>query len=154
MAYNNKKYENKGGPKSGNRNNNGNKKFTPTKPVSIELPFVVSGVTSRGDEFNADSASELVGEMTKAGFYDKQTVMAKCAKSILHGEGAKGSAELARFMGLNVESGMASLLFFGRGVEYSELMEDMAVVPRVRFDRESGDVTCISSFEVVPLAEA
>lgn len=156
MSYNNgKKFEgnNKGGyNKGGNRNNN--KKFTPSKPVTVQVPFVVSGVTDRGYEYNADSANTLVSELVEAGCFKKLTVMADCDKATLFGNDAKGSVKLARIMDFDANSGQMSLLFFGRNVDHAEKMNDMAVVPSVLFDRESGDVTNIASFRVVPLTEA
>ena len=53
----------------------------------------------------------------------------------------------------SAESGNVDLLFFGKNTEYAATVENMAVVPRVRTDRDS-KVTTILAFEIVNMMEA
>lgn len=160
MGYNNKGKFNKGNDRGYNRDYEKRdeapkKKFIKKKPVTTTISFVVTGNDQYGNEYNADSATALMEELCGNGTFSKLSVMATMTKAnLFNKEDAKGNVTLARVMDYNSETGDISMLFFGKNVDYADRMEDKVVVPRVMIDRETGDVTCITGFEVVPAMEA
>lgn len=131
------------------------KKFIKKKPVTVNVPFVVTGEDQYGNKYNAESATTLVEKLRDNKTFVELSVMATIAKStLLDKEGVKGNLNLARVMDFNSETGDVSLLFFGKNVDHAERMDGMVIVPRVMTDRETSDVTCITGFEVVPAMEA
>ena len=130
------------------------KKFVKKKPVTTTIPFVVTGNDQYGNEYNADTATALVEKLRDNAVFSELSVMATIAKTTLFGKETKGNLNLARVMDYNSDTGDMSLLFFGKNVDHAERMDGMVVVPRVMIDRDSGVVTCITGFEVVPAMEA
>lgn len=125
-----------------------------TKPVVKALPFIVTGKDQHGNDYDANSALALVADLQEAGTFDKLSIMAIVGKKyILNKEDAHGTMSIARVQSYNAESGNVDLLFFGKNTEYANAVENMAVVPRVRTDRDS-KVTTILAFEIVNMMEA
>lgn len=158
MGYNNKNYKNnrdndRGFERSENHEKPA-KKFIKKKPVTATIPFVVTGSDHHGNEYNAESATALVEKLRDNAVFSELSVMATIAKTTLFGKETKGNLNLARVMDYNSDTGDMSLLFFGKNVDHAERMDGMVVVPRVMIDRDSGVVTCITGFEVVPAMEA
>ena len=152
MAYNN--YSNKKHNNDFKKRDDAPKKFIKKKPVTVNVPFVVTGNDQYGNTYNAESATVLVEKFRDNNTFAELSVMATIAKSTLLGKDVKGNLNLARVMDFNSETGDMSLLFFGKIVDHADRMENMVVVPRVMTDRETSDVTCITGFEVVPAMEA
>ena len=115
---------------------------------------MVTGNDQYGNEYNADTATALVEKLRDNAVFSELSVMATIAKTTLFGKETKGNLNLARVMDYNSDTGDMSLLFFGKNVDHAERMDGMVVVPRVMIDRDSGVVTCITGFEVVPAMEA
>lgn len=134
-----------------NKNANG-KNFT--KPVTKTLPFVVTGHDFKGNTYDADSATTLVGELQEAGVFDKLSIMVTASRSLILGdESLKGAMKIAAIKSFDNKNGSMDLTFFGRNVEYVNATDNLVVVPRVRFDRE-GKVFKIIDFEVVAAMDA
>lgn len=161
MGYNKEKF-NKRGDRGFNKRDFDDhdeapkKKFPPKKkPVTVTVPFVVTGKDQYGNDYNTDSANALIEDLTNIGAFSKLSVPATMTKANLFGkDDAKGNVNLARVMDYNTETGDISLLFFGKNVDHAERMNGMVIVPRVMTDRDTGNVTCITAFEVIPAMEA
>lgn len=126
-----------------------------TKPVHKVLPLVITGTDQNGNVYDADSALAIVADLQNAGVFDKLSIMATVGKDlILNKEDARGIMSVARVQSYNAESGEVDLLFFGKNTEYAAVVNDMAVVPRVRTERDSKKVTTILAFEIVNMMEA
>ena len=159
MGYNNKNFKNNN---RGDRNFRSNdrdeapkKKFTPKKPVTTSVPFVVTGTDQYGNNFNAESATALMEKLYTSNTFTMLSVMASMSKKNLFGrEDAKGSVNVARVVGYDTTSGSVSLTFFGKNVDNAEKMDGMVVIPHVLIDRATSDASCITGFEIVPEMDA
>ena len=131
--------------------NNNNNKPVRTKPVQMNLPFIVTGKDQHGNSY----VNTLIEDLQSAGTFDKLSVMATVAKKVvLNKEDARGVMSVARVQSYNAENGEIDLLFFGKNAEYATACSGMAVVPRVRYERDSKKVTTIIAFEIVDMMEA
>lgn len=132
---------------------NNNKKAKPefAKPVTKTLDFVVIGYDQNGNEYDADSAKDLVADLQASGTFDKLSVMATISRStVLNKEDAHGVMSIARVMKYNKEAGSIDLLFFGKNATYANnITDNMVVVPRVRLDRETNKAVTILGFEII-----
>lgn len=125
------------------------------KPVTKTLPLVVTGKDQNGYDYDADSALEIVANLQTADVFEKLSVMATLAKSVvLNKEDARGVMNVARITSYNAETKEMDLLFFGKNIENASKVEDMVVVPRVRLGRDTDKVSTILSFEIVNAMEA
>ena len=149
MAFTNKKYGN-----DFKKGADAPKRFIKKKPVTVNVPFVVTGVDQHGNSYNAESATMLVEKLRDNNVFTELSVMATIAKTTLFGKETKGNLNLARVMDYNSDTGDMALLFFGKNVDHADKMEDMVIVPRVMTDRDTSDETCITGFEVVPAMDA
>lgn len=138
-----------------NNNNKQSKQPARTKPVTKTIPFIVSGQDRFGNEYNAETAVQIMANLQNADVFAQLSVSACMQKSVcLNKKDIKGTMNVARILSYDSESGNVELLFFGKNVEYAKFEDDtMALVPHVRIDR-SGDVSTISAFEIVPVMEA
>ena len=138
--------------KFNNRNRNNNENRAP-KPITKSLPIIISGKDQKGNDYNVDSCIQLIGDLQEANVFDKLSVFAVIARSfVTEKEDAKGTMNLARIAG--IEGTDVQLTFFGKNIDLAERLENMAVVPRVRVDFNTGDVLSILNFEVVNMMEA
>ena len=143
-AQQQKKFNNK------NRNNNDNRA---PKPVTKTLPIIISGKDQKGNDYNVDSCAKIIGELQEANVFDKLSIFAVIARSfVTEKEDAKGTMNLARIA--EVDGTDMRLTFFGKNIDLADRVENMAVVPRVRVDFNTGDVLSILNFEVVDMMEA
>lgn len=124
------------------------------KPVTKTLPIVVTGKDKNGNDYDAESCSRIINELQDAGCFDKLSVNACIAKSLVINAEAKGTLAIARILKVDKETGDVDLLFFGKNAESAELVNDMVIVPRIRTARNSTEVTTITNFEIVPAMEA
>ena len=132
-----------------------NNKPARTKPVQMNMPFIVTGKDQYGNDYDADSVNELIADIQSTGTFDKLSIMATVAKKVvLNKEDARGVMSVARIQSYNPENGEIDLLFFGKNAEYADKCSGMAVVPRVRCDRDSKKVTTILAFEIINMMEA
>ena len=140
--YNNKK-----------RNNNDEKKAP--KPVTICVPIVVTGVDKNGREYNADSCVDILNDLANGGVFEKLSYFATAERKLVSGkEEDRGTTNLARIAEIT-DDGNANLTFFGRNIEIaSKFEEGYVLVPRVRVDRNTGDVISILSIDLVPENDA
>ena len=134
---------------------NNNNKPARTKPVQMNLPFIVTGKEQHGNDYDVNSVNALVADLQSTGTFDKLSVMATVAKKVvLNKEDARGVMSVARIQSYNAENGEIDLLFFGKNAEYAAACSGMAVVPRVRCERDSKKVATILAFEIVDMMEA
>lgn len=137
---------------------NNEKKFNKparTKPVQKALPFIVTGKDQNGNDYDANSALAIVADLQNTGVFEKLSIMATInKKTILNKEDARGIMSVARVQSYNAESGEVDLLFFGKNTEHAAAVDGMAVVPRVRTERDSNRVATILAFEIVNMMEA
>lgn len=132
-----------------------NKQPARVKPISKSLPLVITGKDSYGNDYDADSASTLISDLQNNDVFTKLTVMATVAKKIcFNKEDARGVTSIARIMGYNHDTGDIELLFYGKNVEFANNIDGMVIVPRVRTNRDTNEVTTITAFEIVPEMEA
>ena len=125
------------------------------KPVTKTLPLVVSGKDQNGYDYDADSALDIVADLQSSDVFEKLSVMATIAKSIvLNKEDARGVMNVARITSYNPETKEMDLLFFGKNTETAPKVEDMVIVPRVRLGRDTDKVATVLSFEIVNAMEA
>ena len=125
------------------------------KPVTKTLPLVVTGKDQNGYDYDADSALDIVADQQSSDVFEKLSVMATIAKSVvLNKEDARGVMNVARITSYNPETKEMDLLFFGKNTETAPKVEDMVVVPRVRLGRDTDKVATILSFEIVNAMEA
>ena len=136
-------------------NHNNNNKPARIKPVLKTLPFIVSGKDQNGNDYDADSALNIVADLQDNAVFEKLSVMATIAKkTILNKEDARGVMSVARVQAYNVDKGEVDLLFFGKNAEHASIVDDMVVVPRVRLGRDTDEVVTILAFEIVNAMEA
>lgn len=125
------------------------------KPVTKTLPLVVSGKDQNGYDYDADSALDIVADLQSSDVFEKLSVMATIAKSVvLNKEDARGVMNVARITSYNPETKEMDLLFFGKNTETAPKVEDMVIVPRVRLGRDTDKVATVLSFEIVNAMEA
>ena len=135
-------------------NNNTNKPAR-IKPVLKTLPFIVSGKDQNGNDYDADSALNIVANLQDNAVFEKLSVMATIAKKVALGkEDARGVMSVARVQAYNVDKGEVDLLFFGKNAEFANIVDDMVVVPRVRLGRDTDEVSTILAFEIVNAMDA
>lgn len=144
--------------KSNNNNQSNNKKNTnnrPAKPITKVLPFVVSGQDARGNEYDAASARDLVATLHNGNVFDMLSVMATITRANLEQkEDLRGTVSVARVVAYDEKDDSIKLQFFGKNVEKADAVDNMVVIPHVRFDRATGKVTTISGFEIVNMMDA
>ena len=134
---------------------NNNNKPARIKPVLKTLPFIVSGKDQYGNDYNADSALDIVTNLQDNNVFEKLSVMANIAKKIALGkEDARGVMSVARIQAYTVDNGEVDLLFFGKNAEFANVVDNMVVVPRVRLGRDTDDVATILAFEIVNAMDA
>lgn len=125
------------------------------KPITKTLPLVVSGKDQNGYDYDADSALDIVADLQSSDVFEKLSVMATIAKSVvLNKEDARGVMNVARITSYNPETKEMDLLFFGKNTETAPKVEDMVIVPRVRLGRDTDKVATVLSFEIVNAMEA
>ena len=125
------------------------------KPVTKTLPLVVSGKDQNGYDYDTDSALDIVADLQSSDVFEKLSVMATIAKSVvLNKEDARGVMNVARITSYNPETKEMDLLFFGKNTETAPKVEDMVIVPRVRLGRDTDKVATVLSFEIVNAMEA
>ena len=125
------------------------------KPITKTLPLVVSGQDQNGYDYDADSALDIVADLQSSDVFEKLSVMATIAKSVvLNKEDARGVMNVARITSYNPETKEMDLLFFGKNTETAPKVEDMVIVPRVRLGRDTDKVATVLSFEIVNAMEA
>lgn len=125
------------------------------KPVTKTLPLVVTGKDQNGYDYDADSALDIVADLQSSDVFEKLSVMATIAKSVvLNKEDVRGVMNVARITSYNPETKEMDLLFFGKNTETAPKVEDMVVVPRVRLGRDTDKVATVLSFEIVNAMEA
>ena len=135
-------------------NNNTNKPAR-IKPILKTLPFIVSGKDQKGNDYDADSALNIVTDLQDNAVFEKLSVMATIAKKIALGkEDARGVMSIARVQAYNADKGEVDLLFFGKNAELADVVNEMVVVPRVRMGRDTDEVATILAFEIVNAMEA
>lgn len=135
--------------------NHNNNKPARIKPVLKTLPFIVSGKDQNGNDYDADSALNIVTDLQDNAVFEKLSVMATIAKKVALGkEDARGVMSIARVQAYNVDKGEVDLLFFGKNAELANAVDDMVVVPRVRLGRNTDEVATILAFEIVNAMEA
>lgn len=133
-------------------NNNNNKRV---KPITKTLALVASGKDQNGYDYDANSALEIVADLQENAVFDKLSIMATMAKSVvLNKEDARGVMNVARVTGYNAETREIDLLFFGKNTELASKVDPMVVVPRVRLGRDTDKVATILSFEIVDAMDA
>lgn len=133
-------------------NNNNNKRV---KPITKTLALVASGKDQNGYDYDANSALEIVADLQEHAVFDKLSIMATMAKSVvLNKEDARGVMNVARVTGYNAETREIDLLFFGKNTELASKVDPMVVVPRVRLGRDTDKVATILSFEIVDAMDA
>ena len=125
------------------------------KPVTKTLPLVVSGKDQNGYDYDADSALDIVADLQSSDVFEKLSVMATIAKSVvLNKDEVRGVMNVARITSYNPETKEMDLLFFGKNTETAAKVDDMVIVPRVRLGRDTDKVATILSFEIVNAMEA
>lgn len=135
--------------------NNNNKQPVRTKPVTKTIPFITSGKDRFGNDYDVESVSALMADLNTANVFSKLSIPASMSKATcLKKNEIKGVMNIARILSYDVESGNVDLLFFGKNVQFADLMEDVALVPHVRTARNSETVETITAFEIVPIMEA
>lgn len=138
-----------------NNNAKNYNKTASTKPVMKTLPIVFTGKDSHGNDYDTDSAIEILNDLQNAGCFTKLSVYTTMAKKICFGrDDARGVMSVARIQSFDAESGEMSIMFFAKNVEYAKLVDDMVIVPRVRTGRDTTKVSTIFGFEIVNPMEA
>ena len=136
-------------------NKNNSNKPARVKPIVKSLPFIVSGKDQNGNDYDAISATNIVADLQANNVFEQLSIMATISKKVIFNkEDARGVMNIARVQSYNTETGDIDLLFFGRNTEYANTVDGMAVVPRVRTERDSDKVTTILAFEIVNMMEA
>lgn len=119
------------------------------KPVTKTLPVVVPGCDAKGNEYDIQSALDLLANLQEAKVFERLSVMVSASTALIIGkEDAKGTMRLAAIKSFDVEKCSMDLTFFGRNIENANAVDGLVIVPRVRFDRE-GVVFSISGFDVI-----
>ena len=138
-----------------NAKNYNNNKTASTKPVMKTLPIVFTGKDSHGNDYNTDSAVQILNDLQNAGVFTKLSVYTTMAKKVCFGrDDARGVMSVARIQSFDAESGEMSIMFFAKNIEYAKLVDDMVIVPRVRTGRDTDQVSTIFGFEIVHPMEA
>lgn len=137
--------------KSNQKKNNNDKRV---KPIIKVLSLVFTGKDQKGCEYDPESCRDIVKSLQESGCFDKLSVTVTIAKNRVFTEDSKGTMNLGRFLSYNDETGDVELLIMGKNTELVDKLDDSVIVPRVRVNRNSTEVTSILGFEVVGTMEA
>lgn len=145
MAYNNN---------NNKKRNNNNEKKAP-KPVTIKVPMVITGQDVKGVEYDRESCVLIINDLADAGVFEKLSYFATAERKLVTGrEDDKGTTNIARIAAID-NDGNVDLTFFGKNIEIATNFETGYVLaPRVRVDRNTGDVISILSIDLIPETEA
>lgn len=142
-----------------NRNNNqrdnknsNTQKFN--KPINKIMPLITSGVDSNGNPYNIDSVYDLLCNLENAKVFSKLSVPVTIAKTYLDDKNGRGVKTIARIQSFDADNGQITVCLFGQNTEYADLVEDMVIVPKVRVNRNTEEVSTILGFSMMPAMEA
>lgn len=134
---------------------NFNNKRTGTKPTVVSLPIVFTGVDKNGRNFDVDSCKQIIVDLQNADVFKKLSVQTQIQRStVTDDENAKGVLTIARIQSVDTDTWDASVMLFGKNVEYAEKIKDFVIVPCVRTGRDSDEVISILRFEIVRAMDA
>lgn len=142
-----------------NRNNNqrDNKNSAPrknNKPVTKILPLITSGVDSYGNPYNPDSLYDLLCDLEDSKVFTKLSVSLTIEKVYLGDNNGRGVKTIARVQSYDKANGQMSICLFGQNTEYANILNGMVIVPKVRINRNSEEVSTILGFDIVPATKA
>lgn len=136
------------------QNFNNNRK-TGNKPTVVSLPLVFTGVDKNGRNFDVDSCKAIIGDLQNADVFKKLSVSTQIQRSLAdNDENAKGTLTIARIQSIDTDTWDASVMLFGKNVDYADAIKDFVIVPRVRTGRDSDEVISILRFEIVRAMDA
>jgi hypothetical protein len=140
-----------------NNNKNNSNKFNnkPAKPVTKQVPIVMTGNAGRGKKYDPNTLRDLLIDLTNSECFDKLSVMATLPKSLVfNNEEARGSIGVARVNSYDANKDEITITFYGKNLAYADLVNDsMVMVARVHSDR-SGVVDTVMSFDIVNANDA
>ena len=138
------------------KNNNSKGNFKPTpKPVTKNVPLVATGDAGRGKQYDTNTLRSMLIDLTEAKCFDKLSVMATMPKSLVFNNSeARGTIGVARVNGYDKTKDEIAVTFFGKNLNYADMVDDsMVMVVKVHADR-SGVVDSILSFDIVNANDA
>ena len=134
-------------------NNNQKKNFTP-KVANASIPLVVSGKDFKGNDYNYDSAMDLINKLIDFDVFGLINISVSMAKNKVFGiTDAKGTIDVAVIKSIDIDGKNANLMFFGKNMHIAEELKDMVLVPRFRTNKE-GTVLSVNKFEIVNAMDA
>lgn len=135
------------------KNDAKNENFTKgTKPIVKTISICLNGSDARGNNYNVASAEELLNDLQTSGVFDKLSVFATMSKSLCYDNtDYRGVISVARIKSVNAKNHEITLVFFGKNTEFASVLENnpTMVMPRMRIDRDSNDVTTFFGFDIV-----
>lgn len=134
-------------------NNNQKKNFT-SKVANASIPLVVSGKDFKGNDYNYDSAMDLINKLVDFDVFGLINISVSMAKNKVFGiTDAKGTIDVAVIKSIDIDGKNANLMFFGKNMHIVEELKDMVLVPRFRTNKE-GTVLSVNKFEIVNAMDA
>lgn len=134
------------------KNDAKNENFTKaTKPIIKTISICLNGSDAKGHNYNVASAEELLNDLQTSGVFDKLSVFATMPKSLCFDTDSKGVINVARIKSVNAKNHEITLVFFGKNTEFASVLENnpTMVMPRMRIDRDSNDVTTFFGFDII-----
>lgn len=126
-----------------------NENRTP-RAVTKYLPIILSGTDRVGTEYDVESAEALFCNLQDNNIFNKLSIYVTMARSIcFDDETAKGAINVARIRSIDKNNMEMAIVFFGKNVEFADLVDDMIITPRVRTERDSNKVSTFLGFEIV-----
>lgn len=129
-------------------NNNQKKNFAP-KVANVSIPLVISGKDFKGNDYNYDSAMDLVHKLVDYDIFNLINISVSMAKSRAFGiPDAKGTIDVAVIKSIDLDAKNVNLMFFGKNMHIADELDGMVLVPRFRVNKE-GTVISVNKFEII-----
>lgn len=120
------------------------------KPVTVTLKFLAPNPVDRNGnpiEYSNDS----LGFLFTTDAYDRFSIPVYADKAIL-GINGNGSLAVGRLTNVSLTSDnltVGEVLLLGKNIDLVDIIKNLAVLPKVIVDRDTGAVKCITRFDLI-----
>lgn len=137
--------------KKGNFNKGSNNNFKqPAKPITKDIPLVVTGNAGHGKTFDTNTLRDLLVKLDESKCFEMLSVLATMPKALVFDKAeARGTIGVARVKGYNKTKDEISVTFFGKNLAYADLVDDSMVITIKAHADRSGVVDSLLTFDIV-----
>ena len=117
---------------------------------SVVVPFIMSGKDFKGNDYDHQSAVEVLTKAINSNIFDIISINTSMPKSVVFDKAdARGFIDVATINGINLENMTATINFYKKNVRLADIAEQSMVLVPVFKIRKDGTVRSILRFDLV-----